>query len=66
MIVFFAYSPFAGIDHHKFDIYNIQTGAWSIGVFPPDLITTNYFTAITSANNEIYTVIDDKLYKMNL
>ena len=66
MIVFFAYSPFSGIDHHKFDIYNIQTGAWSIGVFPPDLITTNYFTAITSANNEIYTVIDDKLYKMNL
>jgi N-acetylneuraminic acid mutarotase len=66
MIVFFGYSPFSGIDHHKFDIYNIQTGVWSIGVFPPDLMTTNYFTAITSANNEIYAVIDDKLYKMNL
>jgi hypothetical protein len=33
MIVFFGYSPFSGIDHHKFDIYNIQTGVWSIGVF---------------------------------
>ena len=66
MIVFFTYSPFAGIDHHKFDVYNIQTGVWSIGVLQPDLITTNYFTAITSVNNEIYAVIDDKLYKMNL
>ena len=66
MIVFFTYSPFSGIDHHKFDIYNIQTGVWSIGVLPPDLITTNYSTAIIPVNNEIYAVIGDKLYKMNL
>ena len=66
LVVFFTYSPYAGIERNKFDIYNIQTGRWSLGVFPPDLIPTNSFTAITSVNNEIYAVIGKKLYKMNL
>ena len=64
IVLFFTYSPVSGIERNKFDIYNMQTGAWSIGVLPPESSTT--YTAIASVNNEIYTVINNKLYKMNL
>jgi len=66
MVLFFTYSPFSGIENNKFDIYNMRTGVWSIGVLPPDLLSSNSYTAITAVNDEIYTVINNKLYKMNL
>ena len=66
LVIFFTYSPISGIESNKFDIYNLQTGVWSIGVLPPDSFSSNSFTAIVSVNNEIYTVIYNKLYKMNL
>ena len=66
LVIFFTYSPISGIENNKFDIYNMQTGVWSIGVLPPDLLLSNSFTAIATVNNEIYTVINKKLYKMNL
>ena len=67
-IIFLSNSQISGIAANKFDIYNTQTGVWSVGVLPPDLISTNNYTpvAIGSANNEIYTIIGTKLYKMNL
>jgi hypothetical protein len=67
-IIFLANSEISGIAVNKFDIYNTQTSVWSIGVLPPDLISTNSYTpiAIGSANNEIYSIIGTKLYKMNL
>lgn len=65
-IVFFTYSPYFGIERNKFDIYNIQTGVWSVGILPIDLVPYGVFSAIVSVNNEIYTVIGTKLYRMNL
>ncbi|HET9745508.1 MAG TPA: kelch repeat-containing protein [Chitinophagaceae bacterium] len=66
-LLFFAYARgFSGIQENKFDIYNIQTGVWSIGILPPDLIPSGAFTSVASVNDEIYAVIDNKLYKMNL
>jgi len=65
LLVFLTYSPFSGIDKNEFDIYNVRTGEWSIGVLP-DLVPSGFFSAIISTNNEIYTVIGNKLYKMNL
>jgi hypothetical protein len=64
-VVFFT-PGYSGINMNKFDIYNKQTGIWSIGFIQPNLISTSFFTAIASANNEIYAVINNKLYKMNL
>ena len=54
-------------DENKFDIYNLQTGTWSIGVLPPGL-TAQYLSVapIVSVNNEIYVILENKLYKMNL
>ena len=54
-------------DENKFDIYNLQTGTWSIGVLPPGL-TAQYLSVapIVSVNNEVYVILDNKLYKMNL
>ena len=66
MVLFFTYSPFSGIERNKFDIYNMQTGVWSIGVLPPDLVPPGIFSSIVSVNNEVYTIINNKLYKMNL
>jgi hypothetical protein len=68
MILFLNYSPYTGVDNNEFDIYNIQTGVWSIGVLPAGLIKQEGYTPmiIESANNEIYTVIGTKLYRMNL
>ena len=65
-VLFFTYSPFSGIERNKFDIYNTQSGLWSVGVLPLDLIPADAFSAIVSVNNEIYTVINNKLYKMSL
>jgi hypothetical protein len=68
MIIFFTSPIISGIDINEFDIYNTQTGLWSIGVLSPGIIQTGSYTpiAIGSAGNEIYTVIGTKLYKMNL
>jgi hypothetical protein len=66
LVIFFTYSPFSGIERNKFDIYNRQTGLWSVGVLPLDLIPQGILSSIVSVNNEIYTVIGNKLYKMNL
>ncbi len=41
----------AGDDAHMFDIYDLATRTWSIGVLPQDVI--NYKT-IVSAGNEVY------------
>ena len=65
LLIFFTYSPFSGIERNKFDIYNMQTGVWSIGVLP-NSFSSNSLTAIAAVNNEIYVIIDSKLYKMNL
>jgi len=66
MIIFFDNSPFAGIAINRFDIYNWQTNNWSIGVLPADIANNYNARAIVAVNNEIYTMIDNKLYKMNL
>ena len=66
LVIFFTYSPISGIERNKFDIYNTQTSVWSIGVLPPDSFSSNSLTAIASVNNEIFVIIDNKLYKMNL
>jgi N-acetylneuraminic acid mutarotase len=66
LVVFFS-NPFnSRTDASKFDIYNIQTGLWSVGVLPPGIVLGGDATAVTSVNNEIYAIIKDKLYKMNL
>ena len=66
MIIFFDNSPFAGIAINRFDIYNWQTNNWSVGVLPAEIVNNYNARAIVSVNNEIYTLIDNKLYKMNL
>src|SRR4030095_3604047 len=68
MIIFFTSPIISGIDINEFDIYNPQTGLWSIGVLPPGLIQTGSYApiALGSINSEIYTVIGTKLYRMNL
>ena len=66
LVIFFTYSPISGIENNKFDIYNMQTSVWSIGVLPPDLFSPHSFTAIATVNNEIFVIIDGKLYNMNL
>ena len=60
------FSGFKTVEN-KFDIYNLQTGIWTIGVLPPGL-TAQYLEValIVSVDNEVYVVIDNKLYKMNL
>ena len=65
-IIFLTNSFISGIELNKFDIYNTRTGIWSVGVLPPGLIKTGTPIYVESANNEIYTVIGTKLYKMNL
>ena len=54
------------VNEKKFDIYDLQTGTWSIGVLPPGL-TTQYLSVapIVSVNNEVYVILDNKLYKIN-
>ena len=66
LIIFFDDSPFAGIAINRFDIYNWQTGNWSAGMLPADVVNSYNCRAIVSVNNEIYTLIDNKPYKMNL
>lgn len=60
------FSGFKAVEN-KFDIYNLQTGTWSIGVLPPG-IPTQYLSVapIVSANNEVFVILANKLYKMNL
>ena len=68
LIVFLTSPVVSGIEINQFDIYNSQTGLWSIGVLPSGIIKTDGYTpiAIESVNNEVYTIIGTKLYKMNL
>jgi PKD repeat protein len=66
-LLLFAYARgFTGIQDNKFDIYNISTGEWSVGVLPLGLVPTGAFTGIVSVNDGVFTVINDKLYRMNL
>ena len=52
---------------NKFDIYNLQTGTWSIGVLPPGFASQYLSVApIVSVDNEVFVIIANKLYKMNL
>jgi len=66
LVIFFTDLPFSGNERKTFDIYNLQTGVWSIGVLPPDSFSPHSFTAIATVSNEIFVIIDGKLYKMNL
>ena len=69
LIIFFNGSPwFAGVALNRFDIFNWQTGNWSVGVLASDAADLGNSSSrpIVSVNNQIYTVIGTKLYKMNL
>jgi hypothetical protein len=69
LIIFFNISPwYAGVALNRFDIFNWQTGNWSVGVLMSDTaeLSNSSSRPIVSVNNEIYTIIDNKLYKMNL
>jgi Kelch motif len=57
---------FYGARGYKADIYNTQTGIWSIGLMPVNITPGNYSKiSMTSNNNEVYAVFEDKLYKVN-
>ena len=48
------------------DIYNTQTGIWSIGNMPVNINPqSNPYVSMTFNNNDVYLVFGDKLYKMN-
>ena len=49
----------------KADIYNTQTGIWSIGVMPVNINPGNTSKiSMTFNNGEVYAAFDDKLYRM--
>ncbi|HEX6847727.1 MAG TPA: hypothetical protein VF144_12155 [Chitinophagaceae bacterium] len=69
LIIFFNDSPlYAGVALNRFDIFNWQTGNWSVGVMAPDLADpgSSGSRPIVSVDNQIYTIIGNKLFKMNL
>jgi hypothetical protein len=66
-ILFYSYSPYSGIQRNKLDIYNWQTNVWSVGVLPMNLVPDNNVgTAMAVAGQQVYIIIEDKLYKMNI
>ena len=52
------------IDKRKFNIYNPQTGAWSLGVHDFDVLGQYESAALASLNNQVYVLKGNTLFKL--
>lgn len=64
-ILFYSYLPYSGLERNKFDIYNWQTNTWSVGVLPQNLVMDES-SAMAVSGQQVYIVIGNKLYQMNI
>ena len=65
-VLFYSYMTYSLMESNKFDIYNWQTNTWSIGVLPPNLVPPDKSRVMAVSGQDVYIVIGNKLYKMNI
>jgi N-acetylneuraminic acid mutarotase len=65
-VLFYSYQSSDFTEENKMDIYNWQTDTWSVGVMPVSLFPEVTGSAIAIAGQQVYLLIGDKLYLMNI
>ncbi len=53
------------LEKRKFNIYNPQTGAWSLGVHNFDVLGQNESAALATLNNQVYVLEGNSLFKLD-
>jgi hypothetical protein len=54
-----------GGDKRKFNIYNPQTGAWSLGVHASAVLAQNESAAVATINNQVYVLKGNTLFTLH-
>ena len=53
------------LEKRKFNIYNPQTGAWSLGVHNFDVLGQNDSATVASINNQVYVLKGNSLFRLD-
>jgi hypothetical protein len=64
-LIFYGNNGYVGTIKDRLELYNTQTGSWSIGILPTGVFRDGYWTSILADGNKVYMVANDKLYQLN-
>jgi hypothetical protein len=64
-LIFYGDNAFTGTIPDRLELYDTQTGSWTIGNLPAGMFREGYWTSIIADGNKVYMAANDKLYQLN-
>ncbi len=64
-LIFYGDNGFTGTIPDRLELYDTQTGSWTIGNLPTGMFRGGYWTSIVADAIKVYMVANDKLYQLN-
>lgn len=63
-LIFYGDNAYIGTIKDRIELYDTQTGSWTIGTLPPGMFRDGYWTSIIADGNKVYMVANEKLYQL--